>query len=183
MGTIIDVATAKRFCQVSHSKEDDLFGILVDSAEEWVQKETDVRFYDGDADETADPEYVDGGMVSLWPKFHPINDITSIVDRENSTTYDLTDVRFDKSRIWQRNEGEWAEGTQRWLVTYKAGYDKDSIPAAFKLEILNMVKRAYDNRGNIKRDGIAGMTTEWQEILDSDTIARITMFSFRRNFF
>jgi hypothetical protein len=179
---IIDVPTAKTFCQIGHAEEDPIIEILIESAEEWVQRYTGTRFYTG-SDDTPPAEYCNGGAESLWPIFHPINDVTQIQDRENSENYDLTATRFDTWSIWLADGGEWGAGRQRWQVTYKAGYTIDTIPAGLKLEILNMIKRAYDNRGGLKADSISGLRTDWEALLDSDMIKRISLFSFRQDFF
>jgi len=174
--SLVDLATAKLFCQIEHSVEDDAVQVLIDSAEEFVQDETGLYLHDGSGQVI---ELLDGGNVDLWPTKRPVNSITSIQDAESEYA-EVTDWKNTRIRILRASDGVvWPRGIQRWRVVYDAGYGPDDVPAGLKHAVLDLVYRAYWSRGGKAHQSAAGHGYDWDELAGSDIIKRLRKYSMK----
>jgi uncharacterized phiE125 gp8 family phage protein len=174
--SLVDLVTAKLFCQISHGQEDDVLQVLIDAAEEYVQEETGLYLHDGDGTVT---ELLDGGGVELWPTKRPINSISSIQDAESEYA-EVTDWKNTRIRILHASGGvKWANGIQRWRVAYDAGYGPEGAPAGIKHAVLDLVYRAYKSRGGKGHQSAAGHGYDWQGLDISDIAKRLRKYGMK----
>jgi hypothetical protein len=171
--SLVTLAVAKKYLQISHSEEDDIIQVLIDSAEEYVSDETGIYFHDGEGEITED---LDGGELELMPTKRPINSVTGILDTENDNEA-TTGWKHTKIRILSETDGTlWGRGIQRWRVTYDAGYDSNSVPVGIRHAILDLVYRGYTNRGGKGHQSAAGHGYDWQGLDVSDIAKRLRKY-------
>lgn len=175
---IVTTEQARLYLQISHSVEDSLIPLMIDGAQEFVAATTGLYFHDGDGSVT---EHLDGGNESLWPSRLPIQSVTSVTDRESGEAYEY---KATDSRILRKTANlVWPGGNaaaQRWAVVYSAGYDIDSAPVGLRLAVLDLVYRAYNNRGGQSSSSGAGHSMNWASIANSDIMDILDRHSIRR---
>ena len=180
--SLITLTNAKEFLQISHDKEDIILQIVLDGMEEWVQKFCAIKFYSGNSLPDIE-ENVDGGNRNLRPLWHPILDVTEILDRDSSNAeVDTSLWRFSKYRIWYIDETYWGAGEARYQVTYNAGYVFDMLTPGLKLIMFQLIHRAYNKRGGVMSDSVSGFNEKWAELLKSDELTQLRGFAFKSNF-
>ena len=184
--SLVPIITAKQYVQISHTREDAAFQILLDDAEEWVAAYCGVNFIENAGDEKI-IEFLNGGGENLWLESPPMTTLTEVFDRNTLAIFPDTLIQNNLQRIWQfgvgtRKSGIWLPGIRRWRVTYDGGYTATTLPNALKKGILDMVYRSYHKRGGIIEEESRGMSTEWDDLLDGDMAKRLNLFSFRRPF-
>ncbi len=181
--SLITLATAKEFLQITHTQEDVTLQILVDAIEDWVQKFCSLRFNVNDAAASISEEPVTGGELNLRPLFHPMLTVTKILDRDASNNEISTALwRYNKNRIWYRDGTYWGVGDERYLVSYTAGYTFATLPATLKLIILQLAHRAYNKRGGVSSDMVSGFSERWEKLLSADEITQLRSYSFNSVF-
>ena len=178
--SVISTATAKEFLRISHNKEDAVIRILVESAQEWLCEYLGLRMTV--AAPASITEYVNGGAENLWPKWHPIVDVTRVEDRLTGSVMSSTLYEFCDRKIWLSYGGVWFPGQHNWKVNYKAGIEEADCPAAVKETILQLVFRAYNKRGGAESQSSAGESVSFDGLLTSDEIARVAMYQYRQSF-
>lgn len=148
---ILTLETVKAYLQISHSVEDELLAILVESAQEFVSGYTGIHFHAGDDTVT---ERLDGGGENLWLRYLPLKELVSVVDLEADGAVVEERLRFTQTRIMRETEGQtWGRGTGRYEASYRAGYSEDDCPAGLKHLLLDLVYRHYRLRGDKAADG------------------------------
>ena len=154
--SLILLATAKQYLQISHAEEDDVLQIMLDGAESWVADQAGICLC---SDDTAQiTETLDGGNLFLWPKYCPINSIVQIVDKgDGDKVVSASEYSFKPTYIYRWDDDAadvsqqpWDEGFQRYQVMYTAGYDADTMPAAIKRAVLHYVYQDYHGRDEKK---------------------------------
>jgi uncharacterized phiE125 gp8 family phage protein len=173
----ISLAVAKEFLQISHSAQNNVLQILIDTAEDFVAKHLGVEF-----SQTSYSEILDGGVPYLRPSHQPLVSVTSVVDMFGELgDIDVTPAGSglihyadaDGKRI-----GPWPEGIARFNLTYTAGYS--ALPAALKTAVLMLVSRAYNARSGEGSSGAAGASMQLASLMSSDIAALIRPYSRRR---
>lgn len=176
--SLLTLSTAKQWLQISHTAEDTALQIMLDAIETDVQAYTGTVF--GSANYTEDLE----AGAHLWPSFHPITAITSITNRDSEaayTDYAWKDGNIVTNHIWRTNGDVWFCGTnpKPWRVVYTAGYTSLTVPAGLQAIVMDLLKRAYDNRGGKSSASAGGASYSWQNYLDTDAINRLHNYSFK----
>lgn len=180
--SLIVLATAKEFLQISHTKEDTALQIMLDAVEEWVAEYCGLRFNATAAAASIEEEYCNGGGLNLWPKYHPILDVTEVGNYHTKAVYTLANVRWNKARIWKSDETHWIEGMENWWVDYEAGYTASTLPSGLKLAIFDMLYLVYNARGGKTSESVMGHSRNWAGLFDSAITDRLRAFGFRANF-
>jgi len=174
--SLVTLALAKEFLQISHAQEDLTIQMLIDSSEEFAQLITGLYFYSDTGEIT---ELLDGGEVELWAKRLPIQSVTSVLDTDNDDA-ETTDIKVTRSRILDGTDGtKWGKGKQRWKVNYIAGYGLADIPAGLKHAVLDLVYRAHANRGGKRHQSAAGYGYDWESLAGSGLMKRLRRYSMK----
>lgn len=174
--SVTQLTMAKSYLQVSHSNDDPLIQLLLDSCEEYVERLCSIALVSAHWH-----EYLDGGGVALWPAHCPIRSITRIYDEEGMCDVDES-VYFLRrnNQIVQDADTRWELGRGRWRVYYVGGYGGDlGIPAGLSLAILTLVRRVYDNRGGRTTENASNWSVSWSELLVGDFARLLTPYIMR----
>lgn len=175
---IVTLAQAKAHLQIQHTAADDSITLQIEAAENFVAEYLNVLLRDDDGTVV---ELLPGGERALIPNQRPVLSVSLVEDTEDEDTevtdFDLVDRRYliKDGLFW------WAFGVNRWRVTYVAGYDADSAPAAIKLGILDLVWRSYNARGGTTGRTSAGTSYTYDPLMESDILARLKPFRMRVN--
>jgi hypothetical protein len=179
--SLLSLTTAKQWLQISHTAEDAALQIMLDAIEADVTIRTGAVF--GSATYTEDLKH--GNY--LWPSYHPITSITSI--KNNDTGEVLTGYEWREggagskatNRIWRTTGYKFYCGTNPlvWRLVYTAGYTAQTVPAGLQGIIMDLLKRAYDNRGGKTSASAGGASYSWQNYLDTDALNRLHSYSFK----
>lgn len=181
--SLIALATAKEFLQITHTRENTTLQILVDAIEDWIQKFCALRFNATAGAASVSREPVSGGDRNLRPLHHPMLTVTEILDRDSSNAAVSTSMwRYNKNRIWYIDETYWGKGDERYLVSYTAGYTLATLPATLQMIILQLVHRAYNKRGGVSSDMVSGFSEKWEKLLTADEITQLRSYSFNSVF-
>ena len=172
----------KQAAQIGHDRQDAFLEVIGDSLEEFIESSCAIKLHERGASKLLPAEYCDGGRLNLFPMYHPIVGVTSVVDREDSSVADATGYRWNAWRIWKRDESNWRSGDQRWIVTYSAGYDLDDFPARLKLAMLMLCRRWYQNRGGASSESAMGEAVNWADLVDTDIEQLLESHTFARPF-
>lgn len=160
---ILSLDMLKQYLRISGDAEDDLVQQLWDTAVNLCAKFTGCRF----SEEIAE-DYISGGGHNLWPFSRlPIVSVTSIYDEDGEADVDTDSyyLRGSKVRITYDGGGRWPGGDRRYKVTYKGGYGTTLlVPEGLKGVMLDLMRRAYDNRGGVDSESAAGWSARWQEL-------------------
>jgi len=172
--SIVTLALAKEFLEISHSAQDNVVQALIDGAEEFLARHLGVVFTSA-----ARVEDLDGGELYLYPTLRPVTALTSVVDlwSENAaySAKVIGDTRLERATAAGRPLGNWPEGSKRFRATYTGGFA--AMPAMVKQAVLMMVKRAYDARGGEGSIGAAGVSVSWPAFMQSDIAAMVREYS------
>jgi len=144
--------------------------VMLDGAEEFVERFCGLRFNAAAANAVVS-EALDGGMLNLWPKYHPINSITSITNIDSGVAY--TSYSFAGTRIYRNDGGMWSIGTNLWRVVYNAGYLSATLPGGLQVCIMQLFGRNYHNTDGAAGETGGGHTYRWEALLDSDIGRRL----------
>ena len=175
--SIVTAAEVKSFLEISHTRQDTIIDILIAAVEAEIEKALAIKL-----ESESRSDYCDGGKEGLWVPFHPLTAVTTITDRLNQVNYTGT-TYHDEYKIWTAEEGElWERGSNRWTVTYTCGFTEATLPAGLKLEILNMIHRAYNNRGGIASEGAEGANINYQNFMDADFMKRAASYNYNLPF-
>lgn len=168
--SVMTLALARDACGVDYTAQDDFLQILLDGAENFVEKATGT--YLSDSDETED---VNGGGYALWPSRMPVNSVTSVTDNESGSAESTDDWHHRKNGIYRDSGARWeSERVNRWGVVYNGGYE--TVPYGLRAIILQLVARGYHSRGGKTAATSAGYNVEWGELLDSDMMQKLEVF-------
>jgi len=172
MPLVTTVAAAKSHLQISHSAQDDVIGLLLDSIEDWVAQECGVRLVETDAGLEVS-ENLDGGTELLYPKAKPILDVLSIHDRHSDEDFD-EEFSFNDFGIYKRLGGVWDNTVlYQWMVTLKAGYTPSTFPKMLTSGVYDVLSRFYRNRGSKAFEIADEYHLRWQDWADADLLHRI----------
>jgi len=174
MAQIIDVTTAKEFLRITHNAQDNVLSILVAAASEWLEHETGMLFC-GSSHQTV-TEDADGGGHNLWMGHAPIRSVVSITDQNTSTAETVADCRVAANRISRVDDDRWPSGSMRYRVIYTTGYKTSEIPADLKLLALQVVSRAFTQRGGLGSTSAAGYTENFEALLTSAEMVRLRQY-------
>ncbi|GMV82118.1 MAG: hypothetical protein AMXMBFR7_33020 [Planctomycetota bacterium] len=175
--SVLLLADAKAWLEVSHSAQDSVIQLLIDGAEDWVSRECGIALASA-----ARQEDLDGGQPWLYPTFLPITALATVTDLPAATTWPAAVVGENKiartdeagrvlapgpgdEAFRPYKEGWWGEGAKRWRVNYTGGYA--SIPPGLKIAIFQLVSRAYHQRSGEGSSAAAGAALMWPKLMDS----------------
>jgi len=168
---VLSLDLVKQYLRVGGTAEDDLVQQLWDTAVNLCAKFTGCWF----SEDTA-ADYVSGGGHNLWPFSRlPIVSVTGIYDEDAASDVSAGDyyLRGSKVRITYNGGGRWPEGDRRYRVTYLGGYGTTVlVPEGLKGVMLDLTRRAYDNRGGVQAESAAGWSGSWQELWANSDIAK-----------
>ena len=182
--SLLSLADAKQWLQISHTAEDTVLQILLDATEQEIGRRTAIAF--GSASYVEDFE---GNTTALFPSWHPVTAVASVIETDSNTNYtsyiewrrggssDTTDGGY----IY-RTDGDifyLADNPTPWRVTYTAGYTALTLPAQVKMLVFDWMKRQFDNRGGKLLHSGSGTMTNWRALEDSDLIQRLHAISFK----
>ena len=180
--SLLALATAKEFLQISHTKEDTALQLMLDGIEDWIAEYCGLRFNANAAAAAITEEYCNGGGLNLWPKYHPILDVTEVGNWHTEAVIALTNVRFNARRIWKGDESHWEEGMENWWVDYTAGYTATTLPSGLKLAMMDALYLAYNARGGKSSESAMGHSRNWDRLFDGIITDRLRAYGFRNNF-
>jgi hypothetical protein len=168
--SVMSLALARQACGVDYTVQDVFLQILLDGAENFVEKETGTYL-----SAAAVTEDVNGGGFALWPSRMPVNSVTSVTDNETGVAVSTDDWHNRKNGIYRDSGARWESGrVNRWEVVYNGGYT--TLPYGLRAIILQLVVRGYHARGGKTASTAAGYDVEWGELLDSDMMMKLEVF-------
>lgn len=145
----VTVAEAKTQCRVLHSDEDGLFGDLIETARNHVEKYCGVRF----TTQTVAIKCDDWCDLAYLPE-GPVQSVSSIsyVDTDGATqtlSTDVYEVRAEgiEARIVLKYNQTWPTIQSGSRITVTAVVGHATAPPAVKYAMLAWITDAYDNRG------------------------------------
>ena len=160
--SVVTLAEAKEFCEVDFDSQNTVIQILIDAAEEFVEKECGLDLEQDDYEES-----VEGGGYALHPTHRPVASVDAVADAEaDDEEVDEEEWRVDGDLIIRQDEARWESGPNRYTLSYTGGYE--SVPAALKLLILGLVRRSYENRGGKSSQSAGGQSVSWDELMAGD---------------
>jgi len=168
--SIVSASEAQAFCRVPDGTDASLFTLLIEAAESWIEETFGIGL-----SEATHIEWLDGGSPNLWPSYYPIVSVTEVYDEEDEAAEDSSyyylrgrwAIRRDGGTAWPAGSGRLGKG--RYKVTYVAGFGGTyDVPPVLKLAVLQLVARAYDNRGELASEASAGHSMNWRELAGTD---------------
>lgn len=173
--SMISLATAKEFLRITYTTQDTILQILIDGVENFVTRRTGLYLTASDVTEN-----LEGGGFALRPNRIPLNSVTSVRDNESGSTYASDDYHVKNNGIFLDSDLRWERSrAAQWCVVYNGGYSSyDVVPAGLKLIALQLLARAYENRGSKSNQGAAGYGANWDRLVDSDMLKELD--SYRR---
>lgn len=157
------IATVKEFLEIGHTEQDTVVQAIIDGVEEYVEREAGIGLV-----ASALIEDLKGGLFSLRPKIAPLNSVTSVerlASDDTLETVDATLYRIEGERVVRWDRVRWDRDTV-FRLTYNGGHS--TVPAGLKLALLQLVRRAYDNRGGKSQQAAQGFGVTWAVLKDSD---------------
>ena len=174
---VVSVSLARQFLRgaPSGSVQDDVIGVLIGGAVEWLESTLGLFLYP-----RANTDYLDGGLEMLQPMRHPITALTEVYDTRTLAVLDETQYRLEGQRILYgagiERPYSWPDGLGRWRVSYTAGYAVGAVPAGLIEAVLQLVFRSFQARGGVSSQGSQGITESfntWSNLATSDLWAKI----------
>jgi hypothetical protein len=169
----LTLALVKEFLEIGHSKQDNVIQLLIDGAETFLENWLGVRFTSASRIED-----LDGGGEYLLANLRPVTAVASVKDLWNGEAAMacrlVGDGRILRADATGRPLGEWTQGVRRYRATYTGGYA--SVPAPVKQAALQMVYRAYQARASEASNSVAGASTTWGALFDSDMMKMVMPF-------
>lgn len=160
--SVISLAEAKSYLRVADAGDDTLIQALIDGAEEWVERTCAIYLT-----QTNVVARVDGGGTALWPPRGPVVSLSEVYDEDASAVVTATLYHLrGASGIIRDGYGRWADGRERYRLTYVAGYS--TVPAGLKNALLQLIYRAYTNRASVKSEGAAGWRGDYDSLTGGD---------------
>lgn len=162
---------ARAFLNLTSNDDDDLLGLLIQSAREWVQKTTGRALLTQTIKEYWDwwpPEFgIDAALPGWTLSVSPASSVTSIqyVDTNGATqtwaTSNYTvDVKSAIARIVPTDAVQYpalANVPNAVIATYVAGYSTvANVPATARTAMLQKIAYWYENREDIPVNGVGG---------------------------
>jgi len=164
MMSAVGLILVKQHLQIAHAAQDLAVQAMIDSAEDYVERYCGIKLASDEFEED-----LDGGELTLRPTFLPIAEIDEVTDNWDSDAEQ--DAAIHRADIRMADDaGEivdviWPAGKARWHAAYTAGYAV--LPPALQLAVLQLVFRAYVQRGGETENIAAGVTLQWGKIADS----------------
>lgn len=177
--SIVTVANIKALGRIDTDAHDALLAILLESAEAYIEEECQIKLSTGTIEER-----VDGGYEQLWPRYLPVNSVTSVKDTFNDDEeIESTEYYNTVTQIIAEENGYWEEGRNRWKINYSYGYSDATAPVGLKLPLMQLVIRYYNNIEGMA-DQSAGTggdyRTTWAKLMDTDILESLSKFSLKR---
>lgn len=176
--SVVTLALAKEFLEITHSAQDNVIQLLIDGAEEFLAKRCRVHF--------ASAEYVedlDGGYEYLFLGHRPATEVESVVDlwteNEEYSSLLVGDGRLMRADSAGKPLGDWPKGIRRFRATYTAGFA--TMPAPVKQAVVMLVRRAYEARGGESSLAAAGASMNFEAFMQSDIPIMLREFSRARH--
>lgn len=174
----VTLSLAKEFLEITHSAQDNVVQLLIDSAEEFLAKRLGVSFTSIER-----VEDLDGGEEYLFLTHRPATDVESVVDRwSDDAEYGsqlIGDGRLLHADSVGKPLGNWPKGVRRFRATYNSGFA--AMPAPVKEVVIMLVRRAYEARGGESSISASGASMNFAKFMDSDMDFKIRDYSRRRH--
>ncbi|MFW5871247.1 MAG: hypothetical protein ACOCVH_02045 [Verrucomicrobiota bacterium] len=165
--SLLDLTEVRGFLGIS-SAAGDLVALatLVDGAEDWVERFCGIKLAS-----TELVHHASGGLCTLSLPYGPLLGVTEIVDVfDDDEVVDPDEYAVRSDWVYRVSSSgalyNWPRGEYRFKVSYTAGYT--TVPASVKAALLNLVHRAYFNRGDVKSRADQGLTVSWDNIASGD---------------
>jgi len=155
--SVISLAQAKEYLKIDYDDQDTVIQMMIDGAEEWLERFCGISFSTSDYAENIFSE----GGYNLWPKYRPVNSITSVA--YNGATVDTDDYVLDGNSIRRVGNRRWKEYYQ-YTVRYNAGYS--TVPAGLKMVILQLIAKAFLNVGGRESEQSENWSVSWDNLID-----------------
>ena len=168
--SLITLALAKSRLRVDGTGDDDLIQLLIDGAEDWIERGGGIPL-----SYQTFTEFHSGGGFRLVPHMRPVRSVTSIYDQEAAAAVDSSVYELRGNVIVRIDGGRWPHSPGRWKITYEAGYIAADVPVNIKLAILSLVSRAYNNPDGKTGEGAAGWSGSWASLADSDIMKLLSI--------
>jgi uncharacterized phiE125 gp8 family phage protein len=175
----ITLAQAKEHLEVGHTGQDTVVQMLIDGAEDWVERHCGVLLTSQSVTDD-----LDGGTAILWPRHKPVTAVSSITDLK-ATADTITYLLVGDSQIWRadddgnRLDSKWGAGHSRWRAAYTAGFS--TVPAGLKGALLQLIYRAYHRRGGVRSQTGGGQAVGWAELVGSEVLEQLRPFIRKRS--
>jgi len=171
--SVTTLALAKSYLRIGHTSEDTLIQKMLDGAEDFVSQLFGLEF------EVAEiSEYLDGGGVALWLRRAPIISVTSVYDAESEETISTTAWTWRGcAQVFQVGMDPWLAGRRRYLVGYQAGFS--TVPPSVTDGILSLVRRTFDQRGEVSSESASGWSVVWNDLMRGDAAQAFSGYTTR----
>lgn len=160
----ISLSLAKEWLEISHSSQDNALAIVLDMLDEWIEEYCGIKLAAASRQED-----LDGSDYELRPTMLPLNSVTSVSDLKSTSTTQywrqVGDHILRKTSSGLPLDSRWPGGPARFRVAYNGGYS--SVPATLKTAMLQLLHRAYNERGGLASFASSGVQSNWQAITDS----------------
>ncbi len=171
--SFLAIADVKLFLEIAHSVHDVIVQALIDGVEDYAERKTGTKLT-----AAAITEDHRGGSPALRPDVAPLNSITSIERVASDGTLELVDTevyRQDRNRIERFDRAQWDRDTL-FRVVYNGGYGTGLVPGGLKHAMLQLIRRAFDNRGGKLTQSAAGFGVTWMGLSESDAMLLLRPF-------
>lgn len=170
----VTLAEAKHHLRIgSTTVVDDYIQLLLDGCEEWIQTYCGISF----SSTTQTDERVDGGSKYLDLAVKPVTAITSVKDTEDSdAVLAATEYVLRRRGPVMKDYSHWEYGMQRWKVTYTGGYTSNTLPKGLKFVILQLMYRAYHNKGAQQAEQSANVWIQWDTLAGNDVMQLMNIY-------
>lgn len=164
---IVTLAEAKNFLRIAHDTQDDYICNLIASVTDWIERKCSISL-----SAKTFIEYHAGGGYYITPEHCPINSVSSVYDTLSETTLvQDDDYVVYTDRIMFAGSGRFPaiNGAPRYRITYNGGYGATvALPQGLRLAILQIISRAWNNRGNSTTQSSQGESVSWDDLIQSD---------------
>ena len=171
--SVLTLAQIKAHLRVEGTDEDTYLTALAGGVEDWAARYLGVAW-----SSAARTEDLDGGGVGLWPSYCPVSAVTSVTDNETAIAESTDNYAVWNDQVLRDDRSRWGDGRARYRVVYTGGYS--AVPDGIVVALLQLVSRAYDNRGGKAGEAAAGWSGNWQELLGGDIAVMLSPYKHGR---
>ena len=168
---VLTLLELRPFLRVTGVSEDALITVLGEGVENWAQLFLGLAF-----EQSNEIQSVEGGGYSLRLPVRPVNTVTEIRDNVTSAVVAASSYTIYDNEIRLNSQDRWESGSFRYRATWNGGYLAANVPYGIKSAMMQLVARAYDNRGGKESEGAAGWNVGWKGLMTSDIRALLAPF-------